>query len=209
MIIYKITNNVNGKIYIGQTAGSLENRWRQHRHHPGCRILHKAIKKYGAENFTVEQIDAAANIDELNQKEKLWIQHYDCIAPNGYNLKSGGNRPTYSEASRQRMSRNHADMSGANNPRYGVRLSADTRKKISDSHRGKSLSAQHRLKVAMASPKRKCVLNIDTGEHFSSSRMAEKQCGLPHGTVSRVCRGEGHTAGGFHWRYVQGGDANV
>lgn len=209
MIVYKITNNVNGKIYIGQTTRSLENRWRQHRHHPGCRILHKAIKKYGAENFTVEQIDAAANIDELNQKEKLWIQHYDCIAPNGYNLKSGGNRPTYSEASRQRMSRNHADMSGENNPRYGVRLSDDTRKKISDSHKGKSLSAQHRLRVAMASPKRKCVLNIDTGEHFSSSRMAEKQCGLPHGTVSRVCRGEGHTAGGFHWRYVKGGDADV
>ena len=210
MIIYKITNNINGKIYIGQTTGSLERRWRQHRcKSSGCRVLQKAIQKYGAERFTVEQIDTAADIDELNQKEKFWIQQYDCIVPNGYNLKSGGNRPTYSEDSRQRMSRNHADVSGENNPHYGVRLSVDVRKKISDSRKGKTLSEQHRLKVAMASPRRKSVLNIDTNEYFSSSRMAEKHYGLPHGTVSRVCRGDGHTAGGFRWCYVKGGDADV
>lgn len=210
MIVYKITNKVNGKIYIGQTTKSLEKRWRQHRHKSsGCRYLHHAIQKYGAENFTVEQIDVANDRVELNQKEQFWIQYYDCMVPNGYNLKSGGNTPIYSDASKLRMSKNHADVSGINNPRYGVHLSTDTRKKISDAHKGKVLSETHRLRVTIASPHRKCVLNIDTGEHFPSCRIAEKHYGLSHGTISRVCRNEGHTSGGFHWCYVEGGDADV
>lgn len=210
MIIYKVTNKTNGMVYIGQTTAPLHKRWYQHCHRSsGCRYLHHAILAYGADNFTVEQIDTACNRVELNEKERFWIQHHNCIAPNGYNLKSGGNAPIYSKISRQRMSIHHADVSGANNPRYGVHLSVDIRQKIRNSQIGKRLSDEHKRKCCLNNPKRKAVKNIDTGEHFPSSRMAEKHYGLAHGTVSRVCRGEGNTAGGYRWSYVKGGGSHV
>ena len=52
--IYKITNLVNSKIYIGQTIRSLKERFRQHIYKQGCTYLHNAILKYGKENFKIE-----------------------------------------------------------------------------------------------------------------------------------------------------------
>lgn len=66
-IVYKITNKLNGKVYIGQTTEGIEKRWKRH---CGYQIndgtyFHNAIKKYGAENFTIEIIDKAKNQEEL------------------------------------------------------------------------------------------------------------------------------------------------
>lgn len=89
MIIYKVTNKNNGKVYIGQTVGKLETRWKQHVKAKDESKFHRAIRKYGAAAFTVEQIDCACSIDELNQKEKQWIAYYDSLK-NGYNMTVGG-----------------------------------------------------------------------------------------------------------------------
>ena len=91
-IIYKISNKANGKVYIGQTVQSLEARWKLHLSvRSGCRYLSRAIKKYGVCAFSIEQIDAAEKIEELNAKEIFWIARYDCTNPKkGYNLMSGG-----------------------------------------------------------------------------------------------------------------------
>jgi group I intron endonuclease len=95
LIIYKVTNKIDGKVYIGKTKRSLGTRWKQH-----CRAafdgkswtkgkLQHAIQKSGADAFTVEQIDVAASNDEANEKEMYWIKHYDSIE-NGYNTSPGG-----------------------------------------------------------------------------------------------------------------------
>ncbi len=89
MIIYKITNKINGKVYIGQTVGDLHARWRRHVRSKGNANIHKAIRKYGESAFTVEQIDTACTIEELNRKEKQWIRHCDSIKQ-GYNMTEGG-----------------------------------------------------------------------------------------------------------------------
>ena len=96
MIIYKITNKIDGKVYIGKTKGSIEERWRRHCYqaHDKKRDylkfkLQYAILEFGAENFTVEQIDCAATTEEANRKEMYWIKHYDSIE-NGYNTSPGG-----------------------------------------------------------------------------------------------------------------------
>lgn len=89
MIVYKITNRINGKIYIGQTVGKLEVRWKEHQRSKDNAIFHKAVHKYGAENFTVEQIDIATSFDELDAKEKYWIAFYDSRRT-GYNMTDGG-----------------------------------------------------------------------------------------------------------------------
>lgn len=91
-IIYKITNKANGKVYIGQTVQPLKNRWGQHisKWSP-CKYLSRAILKYGADAFIIEQIDAADTVEELNAKEMFWIARYDSTnQKKGYNILCGG-----------------------------------------------------------------------------------------------------------------------
>lgn len=91
--IYKITNNVNGKVYIGQTIQTIKERFYQH-----CATkcsdsvlnmaIHRAIKKYGKSNFTIEVIEEVDK-DSLNDREKFWIEYYNSYN-NGYNSTRGG-----------------------------------------------------------------------------------------------------------------------
>ena len=91
--IYKITNNVNGKIYIGQTIQNVKERFYQH-----CATkcsdsvlnmaIHRAIKKYGKSNFTIEVIEEVEQ-NILNDREKYWIEYYNSYN-NGYNSTRGG-----------------------------------------------------------------------------------------------------------------------
>ena len=99
MWIYKITNIQNNKVYIGQTIRPIEQRLKRHFNDALNNILDthfaRAIRKYGKENFIIEQIDTAQTQDELNQKERYWIQYYNSVN-DGYNetdaiSKCGGN----------------------------------------------------------------------------------------------------------------------
>ena len=92
-IIYKITNKINNKIYIGQTIHTLLYRWNNHirASNRGSNIyFHKTIRKYGKENFIVEEIDQAESKNELNLLEIQYIKQYNSLAPNGYNTSTGG-----------------------------------------------------------------------------------------------------------------------
>lgn len=106
MVIYKITNLVNGKIYIGQTIRNINIRWKQHcKKTTGCCAIRDSIQKYGKENFTIESIEICDTQEQLDTREKYWINFYNCITPNGYNLKSGGEHATYSIEARVKMSK--------------------------------------------------------------------------------------------------------
>ena len=109
MFIYKISNNINSKVYIGQTIRPIEERFKRHINDATNYILDthfaRAIRKYGKENFHIEEIDKANNQEELNLKEQYWIRYYDSIN-NGYNetdalYKCGGN--TYKSKSEEEM----------------------------------------------------------------------------------------------------------
>lgn len=88
MVIYKIQNRINGKIYIGQTNKTADSRFKSHRN--SRVILGKAIRKYGTENFDVSVIDTADNRPLLCAKEMYWIEKYKSKHPKGYNLTDGG-----------------------------------------------------------------------------------------------------------------------
>ena len=91
--IYKITNKINGKSYIGQTIQNVKERFYQH-----CAtkcsqailnmVIHKAINKYGKSNFTIEVIEEVESTN-LNDREKYWIRYYDSYN-SGYNSTEGG-----------------------------------------------------------------------------------------------------------------------
>lgn len=91
--IYKITNKVNGKIYIGQTIQKIKNRFYQHCAKSTSEevlkmSIHKAILKYGKHNFTIEVIEEI-NQEDLNERERHWIQFYNSYEE-GYNETKGG-----------------------------------------------------------------------------------------------------------------------
>lgn len=95
--IYKITNLVDGKIYIGQTIKSIEERWKSHLSpHSTCTYLKRAIQFYGPNKFKIELLTSCeANtkselINELNKLEHKSITLHNCISPNGYNIREGG-----------------------------------------------------------------------------------------------------------------------
>lgn len=95
MYIYKITNKINNKIYIGQVYNkTIYDRFERHINEasPNSRsYIGRAINKYGAENFVCELIDTASSLKELNQKEIYWIAYYNSTNKNiGYNLTLGG-----------------------------------------------------------------------------------------------------------------------
>lgn len=109
MFVYKITNKINNKVYIGQTIRDIEERFRRHINDATNNILDthfaRAIRKYGKDNFNIEQIDIANNQDELNLKEQYWIRFYDSVH-SGYNEtdalhKCGGN--TYQSKTDEEM----------------------------------------------------------------------------------------------------------
>lgn len=89
MIIYKIVNNINGKIYIGQTKNALSQRIAAHIRDNKTPVQ-KAINKYGLESFTISVIDEADSKEILKEKEKYWIKTLDCKIPKGYNIADGG-----------------------------------------------------------------------------------------------------------------------
>lgn len=91
--IYKITNTLNNKIYIGQTIKSVEKRFQQHKNNSNKPyfsqiVLYKAFNKYGIENFICEEIEQVEN-NLLDEREKYWIEYYDSFF-NGYNSTLGG-----------------------------------------------------------------------------------------------------------------------
>lgn len=109
MIIYKATNKINGKIYIGQTVNTLQHRANQHLQETKNSTrkntyFHNAIQKYGFENFIFIEIDHASNIEELNIKEQYWIEYYNSTNKTiGYNLDSGGVNCYKSESTKRKI----------------------------------------------------------------------------------------------------------
>lgn len=87
--IYKFTNKINKKVYIGQSI-DIQRRYREHISlKPGNKVFHSALIKYGIENFDFEIIEEC-EIKELDEKEKYYIQYFNSLVPNGYNVSTGG-----------------------------------------------------------------------------------------------------------------------
>lgn len=169
MIIYKITNTKNNKVYIGQTIGSLEARWKRHQNDALNNILDthfaRAIRYYGPDSFKAEIIDTAITPEELTKKESEWIQKYNSVIE-GYNetdatYKSGGN--TYQNKTKEEME--------------------IIKEKIRQSKIGGKNPNARKIKCK----------NIQTNEEYYFDSMAECQKffqELNHQFVSRRCRHE-------------------
>lgn len=134
--IYKLTDTRNGKIYIGQHQSDTTND-----DYYGSGIIVKAIRrKYGKNVFNKTILITTENVSELDELEQYYIQHYRANEPTiGYNLSPGGQPYTWLETAteqqkrkwREKISANHADVSGSNNPMYNNTHSPSARQQIS------------------------------------------------------------------------------
>jgi group I intron endonuclease len=89
--IYKITNNINGKCYIGKTERTIEIRWSEHTRPSRWKMdlpLYRAFLKYGINNFSIEEVEECDNTI-LDEREIYWINYFDTYK-SGYNCTAGG-----------------------------------------------------------------------------------------------------------------------
>ena len=162
MIIYKATNHINGKIYIGQTIISLTERQGCHKRQSfknnSPAHFHRAIRKYGFNSFEWKIIDSAKSREELNQKEQYWISFFNSFNGTfGYNCTKGGASIEFRDCIKKKISKTQKGrnitaaqsearsirMSGDGNNFYGKKHSEQTKSKISNSRKGKGLGQTH------------------------------------------------------------------
>lgn len=143
--IYCIRNLVNGRRYIGLTTKSVKTRWIGHvssalsRSENSCALLSRAIRKHGADNFEVFELDRAHSVAELRRKECLWIEKEMTAAPHGYNLTDGAEgHVVWLGRSRKKQSEKQKARFSAGpetNPMFGRKHSEESRRLNSEAQR--------------------------------------------------------------------------
>lgn len=202
--IYKITNKINNKIYIGKTLDTIENRWKSHikdskRTHCEKRPLYSAFKKYGIENFIIEEVEHCS-VDQLNEREVYWIEFYRSFK-NGYNATRGGDGKSYCDYdliySLHKQGMNLLEISQC------LGYSPDTcSKAIKSFGVSKKELVDNGRKVV-----RKTIIQLDkdTEEILRIFPSLQEACDFlgkqSSGHISDVCKGKRKTAYGYKWKY--------
>ena len=210
--IYKITNSINNKIYIGQTHYSIKERWRQHKYvasHPEHvsynSPLYQAFRKYGLENFILEPVEECAE-EKLDDREIYWINYYNSYGTNGYNATLGGkgNR-IYKEE----------DIKTLWDKKYNLKkicdelnISVNTVKKILNDYPPFIEEREQRYLEASSDksyesiPVKQFTLKGEYITTYPSIAEAERQTGANKSCIIRVCKGRNKYANNFQWRYA-------
>lgn len=226
--IYKITNKLNGKCYIGQSV-NIKKRWEYYKYPSNAvstTAIIPAILKYGVEGFSFEIVEECSK-DQLNEREIYWIRECSSLVPNGYNLTSGGNAPTkISEISKEKMRaaklgtvhseeticrRRESFAKVKDTTEYRTKLSearksyvqsAETIRKRADAQIGKDIPIEQRINMARAHMNGRAVL-CSNGEIYMSVREAADACGVHTDSVLRVCSGKYKQAKGYSFKYIE------
>jgi group I intron endonuclease len=203
--VYMITSP-RGKMYVGQTHRDVQKRWNEHikdakSGNGSCRLIGRALQKYGADAMQFRVLAVVEDLAAALDFEQKAIAAYNTLAPNGYNLTTGGEGWEPSEEARGRMSAAHigktltpehrAKMSAANT---GKTHTPETRAKIGAAHIGKPLTPETRAKIGAANTGK-------THTPESRARMSAARTGKPKpftpeyrarvsslGRINNICR---------------------
>jgi len=166
-IVYKITNLINGKAYVGITTKTLERRLKIHmtakneKHLP----FHRALNKYGLEGFSCDILIDDEPWEELCKLEKYYIKHFNCKSPNGYNLTDGGEgfsgfkwteeqKKNHSMHNPEFLIRNKEFMSSEKNPMKNPEV---VKKFIGENNPAKRLEVREKISIG----KRECAPDLE------------------------------------------------
>ena len=221
MLVYQITNRLNGKRYVGKTLVSLDARWSAH-----CRDalsgrldthFARAIRKHGVHVFDKCVLEECDTHDDLIEREIWWIDEVGSYH-DGYNSTKGGDGGTWgrkmSQASKDKLSK----------ARMGMKFTDEHKRKLSESHKGLLVGEKngmygkrgpkHHLygterpievcrKISQSKYKKVDQLTLD-GEFvrtFDSIQNAGVAIGRVSQNITKCCRGQRKQVGGYCWRY--------
>ncbi len=192
MLVYLVTNLINGKRYVGQTSCSLEKRWYLHQHRKGCTALHNAISKYKVSNFSIEELFSVPTKTLADEFEIEYIERYRTKAPNGYNLTDGGDgivNPTVELRKKRSLA-----MIGNKNSVGAIRT-PEYLEAMSKRYKGRIFSEEHRRRMSEAAKAR-----VVSQETKDKHRESSKRLGLRPPVVSLEQAAEAGSISG-HKRY--------
>lgn len=209
--IYKITNDINQKIYIGKTEFSIEKRFKEHcqdafRDRNEKRPLYAAMRKYGIEHFHIELIEET-NIPE--ERKIHWIEYYRSFK-NGYNATRGGDGKRYIDY----------DLVIATYKELGF-VNKTAEKLNIDTHSVSAILHNNQITVPAAweasSKSNKKIVNMydlqdnfiksfasatDAANYLVENNLVNCQASTVRGHISSVCNGKRKTASGYKWKFA-------
>lgn len=222
--VYRVTNKKNGKIYIGITIQGFWTRWLHHLYEArsGSQFpIHRAIRKYGEENFQIESIEVIeeGDYDDLQNKEIFWIALFDSYNDrNGYNATLGGDGGfgmKHSDETKEKI-RQKA---------LGRVVTEEAKLKMSKSHKNRDYDTDEmarrarlgnskrwskegeREKASLTNAGNRTILKCDKEgnviEEFRSISEAARVIGKSRQSLSKCVTGNAKSAYGFIWKYKE------
>lgn len=211
-IIYKATNTINNKVYIGATTKSIDERKLDHLQKSKKKVgsyFQEAILTFGMDSFIWEQIDTASSIDELAKKEIQYIEEFDTIS-NGYNSDKGGGfkKTVYQFNIETRDLINYyEDLSSAANAVNAAKTSiSNACLHYNKTCKGYIWSYSSKPDINVSNDFRKKTvnqisLNGDLIACYESASDASRKTGISKTCITRCCRKERQQSSGFIWEY--------
>ena len=228
--VYVITNSKNGKKYVGVTTRGYPNRFANHLWHSrknsgNCSALYSAIRKHGADCFSVELVEQCSSFEEMNSRERYWIKSFNTMSPSGYNLTDGGDAGVFVESTRMKMSQRLKGLPMSEKNKEGLRnawsnpeVRASRIEKIKEAmarpevreatgarQRGVKKTPEHVASLRKARARK--VTCVDTGEQFEAIadavqwvRSQGKYPKANHSKIIRATKREDYTAYGYRWK---------
>lgn len=210
--IYKITNTVNGKVYIGKTMLTVKERWREHckdsiKERCKDRPLYRAMRKYGKDRFTIEQLEEC---DEkvLSDREIYWIDQYRSFRC-GYNATLGGGGKSYIDY--DKIVDTYQKIGNQREVARTLKVDTETVRKALEFRHVETMSRATVIrnlcgnKVQMFSLDDRYIKDFPSARDAAKFATAGKSIKSLDGAaihISEVCKGKRKTAYGFKWKYA-------
>jgi group I intron endonuclease len=207
--IYQITNDINGKIYVGKTERSIEERFKEHckdskRREFEKRPLYRAMNKYGTEHFHIELLEET---DKPEESEIYWIEQKRSFK-NGYNATLGGEGTRYIDY--DLVIATYKEVQNQNEVARRLNISADTVHSVLKNNHIDTIPSSTAAAVATGKIVNQYDLQGNYIQSFLSSKAAAESLGKITATsngasshISEVCRGKRKTAYGFIWKFAE------
>lgn len=215
--VYKITNNKNGKIYVGITNQGVAVRWSKHCSDANCNStfpLHNAIRKYGKDNFQIELIEEVDDVEVLKEREIYWIKTLDSYNRlKGYNLTFGGDGTFgrfHSEETkdkiRQKAINRKCSISTRKNMSNAQKLVKRNYSKLASLSNSKRwANEENHIKHSITNVNNKPILQYTlTGvfvKEFYNISEAARSLNKTHQNLGKCANGKLKTAYGYIWKY--------
>lgn len=215
--VYCHTNKITGKKYIGITSQKPERRWANGNGYTNNKYFFRAIEKYGWHNFQHEIFYTNLQKEEAEKIEIKLISEYDSANPDkGYNIELGGNSTekftdeikrkislalTGHECSDETRKKISESQKGKPSPKKGIRMTPEQRQRNSESHKGKTPWNKGRpwSDEEKANCNGKPVVCVELNRKYRTAHEAGKELNIDFSSICKCVKKPHLTAGGFHW----------